>query len=152
MLFRRGAFRWRRAEDRGAWPGQGRSRCCLTAHWLGSIYVSQKQSHWGKRLAWLVPRHRIMQLIVRPRRRFSRCLGKRFSQRNLGRRPNSDGLFAPSAHELLFACKTCRNLASGSRARAEGEEMRRGFVEILAQTVKRPLSENELGAALSLAF
>jgi hypothetical protein len=35
---------------------------------------------------------------------------------------------------------------------AEGEEMRRGFVEILAQTVKRPLSENELGAALSLAF
>jgi hypothetical protein len=38
------------------------------------------------------------------------------------------------------------------RARAEGEEMRRGFVEILAQTVKRPLSENELGAALNLAF
>src|ERR1700674_1810932 len=27
------------------------------------------------------------------------------------------------------------------RARAEGGEMRRGFVEILAQTVKRPLSE-----------
>jgi hypothetical protein len=37
-------------------------------------------------------------------------------------------------------------------AGAESEEMTRGFVEILAQTIKRPLSENELGAALSLAF
>jgi hypothetical protein len=39
-----------------------------------------------------------------------------------------------------------------SRVRAEGEEKSSGFVGILAQTVKRPLSENELGAALSLAF
>jgi hypothetical protein len=30
--------------------------------------------------------------------------------------------------------------------------MMRGFVEILAQTIKRPLSENESGAALSLVF
>jgi hypothetical protein len=36
--------------------------------------------------------------------------------------------------------------------RAEGNKMKHGFVEILAQTVKRPLSENELGAAFSLAF
>ena len=32
------------------------------------------------------------------------------------------------------------------------DEKSSGFVGILAQPVKRPLSENELGAALSLAF
>jgi hypothetical protein len=40
----------------------------------------------------------------------------------------------------------CQALTGGFRA------MTRGFVEILAQTIRRPLSENELGAALSLAF
>jgi hypothetical protein len=35
---------------------------------------------------------------------------------------------------------------------AEGEGVKSGFVEIPAQTVKRPLREYELGVALSLVF
>jgi hypothetical protein len=39
-------------------------------------------------------------------------------------------------------------LVEGARV----EEMKRGFVEIFAQTAKWPLGEHELGVALSVAF
>ena len=65
---------------------------------------------------------------------------------------------------LLLASSICaagRFTASASAAHAirrlaelgsKAEEMKRSFVEILAQTIKRPLGENELGATLGSAF